>query len=456
MKRSNLEMNYYIEEIKEYKKLIEKFEDEIKKIQNDKISLSKENDEMKLLISQLGSENNNLKKKIDNLQKGNEEISEINILLKEQINNINLQNQKELDSLRNINNLISYNNTAPIENQTEIVLKLKNAEIYSLKEEILSLTRKNKKLQLDFEDLKKKYELEIFNIKFDKEKMNNINIMNESKEELGESNRKMLDELKLNNIRNESNKIIEQLEKELIDTRNKKENEIKNLEDNFYKDKNKLINQNIAISKNLDSIKNKLSLKDVELVNIQKQINKMGSSNQNLGNKIIFLLNQNNQLQNEIEYLENKIYELNNLIKEREREFDEENNEYKRQMNKLKSELTEYKKLIETKEKEKIKMQKKYDSILDEKRLLLDKIVILQEENELKMETAKNAKLITKNYLNKYLIEKEEEIKNLNEYISKIKKELNKIKEKKIIINLNVKNLMMELKRISFNYLYLR
>ena len=76
-------------------------------------------------------------------------------------------------------------------------------------------------------------------------------------------------------------------------------------------------------------------------------------------------------------------------------------------------------------------MQNKYDSIIEEKRLLLDKIIILQEENELKIENVKNKKINSKNYLNKYLIEKEEEIKNLNEYISKIKKEFNKIKEKK-------------------------
>ena len=275
------------------------------------------------------------------------------------------------------------------------------------------------------EELKRKFEFEKNKINNDKDYMKDLNIINESKEEFDENNKKRLEELKLNNIRNENNKIIEKLEKELIDTKKIKENEIKNLEDYFYRDKNKLINQNIAISKNLDSIKNKLSLKDVELLNIQKQIDQVGTSNQNLENQIIFLLNENNELQNEIKYLENKIYELNNLIKERENEFNEEINEYKRQINKLKSEINEFNKLVEVKENEKIKMQKKYDSIMEEKRLLLDKIVILQEENELKIETVKNKKINTKNYLNKYLFEKEEEIKNLNECISKIKKEFN-------------------------------
>ena len=240
MRRNNPELNYYLEEIKEYKKLIDKLEAEIKKNQNDKISFSKEKNEIKLLVSQLNLENDNLKKEINNLQKENREISEINILLKEQINDINSQHKKEVDSLRNINNLISFNNTSSIENQTEVILKFKNAEIYSLKEEISSLNRINNKLELDLEDLKRKFELEKNKTNNDNENINNLNIINESKEEFDENNKKRLDELKLNNIRNENNIIIEKLEKELMDTRNQNKNEIKNLEDNFYMDKKKL------------------------------------------------------------------------------------------------------------------------------------------------------------------------------------------------------------------------
>ena len=123
--------------------------------------------------------------------------------------------------------------------------------------------------------------------------------------------------------------------------------------------------------------------------------------------------------------------QLSNLIKEREKELNEENNEYKKQIDKLKSQINEYKNLVEKKENEKINIQKRYDCIVEEKKILLDKMIILQEENQLKIETAKNKKLNTKNHLNKYLFEKEEEIKNLNEYIYKIKKEFNKVKEKK-------------------------
>ena len=195
MRRNNPELNYYLEEIKEYKKLIDKLEAEIKKNQNDKISFSKEKNEIKLLVSQLSLENDNLKKEINNLQKENREISEINILLKEQINDINSQHKKEVDSLRNINNLISFNNTSSIENQTEVILKFKNAEIYSLKEEISSLNRINNKLELDLEDLKRKFELEKNKANNDNENINNLNIINESKEEFDENNKKRLDEL---------------------------------------------------------------------------------------------------------------------------------------------------------------------------------------------------------------------------------------------------------------------
>ena len=155
------DMNYYLEELKEYKKLNEKLEIELRKYHKEKISLSKENNEMKSLISQLDLENDNIKKEIINLQKDNKEITDINILLKEQINNINSQHQNEIDSLRNINNLLVSNNTSPIENLIEIILKLKNAEINSLKEEILTLTKNNNKLKLDYEEITRKFESEL-------------------------------------------------------------------------------------------------------------------------------------------------------------------------------------------------------------------------------------------------------------------------------------------------------
>jgi len=160
----------------------------------------------------------------------------------------------------------------------------------------------------------------------------------------------------------------------------------------FYEDKNELMNQNDLMLKDIDSMKNKLSLKDIQLLNIQKEINKMDLNNKKLEDINIFIINENTQLKNEIKDLEEKIYELQKLIKTRENEFLQEKNEYKEEIKLLKTDNNKYKILAETKEKEKIKIQKKIKHIMDEKKLLLDKIILMQEENEFYIGTIKNKK----------------------------------------------------------------
>ena len=91
---------------------------------------------------------------------------------------------------------------------------MKNAEINSLKEEILTLTKNNNKLKLDYEEITRKFESELSKNKNNNENIFNLNLLNEQKQEINENNEKIIDELKLNNIRNEKNKIIEQMEKE--------------------------------------------------------------------------------------------------------------------------------------------------------------------------------------------------------------------------------------------------
>lgn len=210
-----------------------------------------------------------------------------------------------------------------------------------------------------------------------------------------------------------------------------KENELKKLKNNFSGFKEELIEQYNSLLKDLDLTNNKLSLKDFHLMNIQKQIDKMDLRNKNLEGQIILILNENIQLKNEIKELVNKIEELNNLIKEREKEFVEENQGYKTEITKLKGEINKYKNLVEIKEKEKLKLEKRCKYIIDEKKILVDKITLLQDENDLDIENIRNKKGNPKNYKNINIYEKDEEIKNLNEYILKIKKELDKIKEKK-------------------------
>ena len=258
-----------------------------------------------------------------------------------------------------------------------------------------------------------------------------MEIIQEQNKENKEIYNKILDEIKIQNKTNQNNKDIEELEIKLNKAEKEKENELKKLKNNFSGFKEELIEQYNSLLKDLDLTNNKLSLKDFHLMNIQKQIDKMDLRNKNLEGQIILILNENIQLKNEIKELVNKIEELNNLIKEREKEFVEENQGYKTEITKLKGEINKYKNFVEIKEKEKLKLEKRCKFIIDEKKILVDKITLLQDENDLDIENIRNKKGNPKNYKNIYIYEKDEEIKNLNEYILKIKKELNKIKEKK-------------------------
>jgi len=51
---------------------------------------------------------------------------------------------------------------------------------------------------------------------------------------------------------------------------------------------------------------------------------------------------------------------------------------------------------LDRKEKEKIKLLKKYNNVINEKKLLLDKMLLMQEENELFIEKIKNKNIYSK------------------------------------------------------------
>ena len=85
MEEKDMNMNYVLDELREYKKLSIKLEQELKKNQTKISNLLNSNDELKSILSQTNIERNKMKKEIDNLLQENKELSEKNNSLEEHI-----------------------------------------------------------------------------------------------------------------------------------------------------------------------------------------------------------------------------------------------------------------------------------------------------------------------------------------------------------------------------------
>ena len=125
-------LNEILEELDKYKIYSNELKQEIIKKEEEISVLVNSNNDMPSILSQLQTENNYIKKELINAKSENEELKEKNNLLEEQINNINIQHQKELNSIKNI----IQDNSLKESNNIESLLKIKEEEIKTLKNEI--------------------------------------------------------------------------------------------------------------------------------------------------------------------------------------------------------------------------------------------------------------------------------------------------------------------------------
>ena len=166
VEQNDLNFNYLLDELKEYKKLSIKLEEELKKNQNKISNLLNSNDELKSIISKNNIDKKDMQKQIDDLLEKNAELSDKNNLLEEHLNNINIQYKDESNFLKIRNDLFANKN----DNQIELTLKLKEEEIDSLKKEILILKEDKNQLEFELNNIKKNFNSEL--IKREKEKRN--------------------------------------------------------------------------------------------------------------------------------------------------------------------------------------------------------------------------------------------------------------------------------------------
>ena len=144
MSDGNINNQNIFDELLEYQKLIKKLEEVIISKEGELSLAYNKSKELFEELKKKNNENNELKKEISNLnQKNNElseknrELSDVNDILTNQINDIKYQHQKEINSLKTINDLEKNSIINKNEFNTKILEfeKIKNAEILALKTE---------------------------------------------------------------------------------------------------------------------------------------------------------------------------------------------------------------------------------------------------------------------------------------------------------------------------------
>jgi hypothetical protein len=164
-------LNEILEELDKYKIYSNELKQEIIKKEEEISVLVNSNNDMTSILSQLQTENNYIKKELINAKSENEELKEKNNLLEEQINNINIQHQKELNSIKNI----IQDNSLKESNNIESLLKIKEEEIKTLKNEISRIRQEKDLLELNYQNLKNNFSNEINKIKLNIQENIDIN-----------------------------------------------------------------------------------------------------------------------------------------------------------------------------------------------------------------------------------------------------------------------------------------
>ena len=458
MLEEDTNMENILEELNEYKKLTQKLENELIYKANEISSMIKACNNYESKIEQLNEEIINLKKENSSLIQKNNELLDNNDLLTKEIIDINNRPQEEIKYVKNINELSDKINLINKDELNKKILeleKMKNEEISLLREQIINLTREkgdielklNNQIRKNFDSNKKDliYQNMNMNINNNNNYNDNDNIfLNETKNERNEMFQKIIKELKKQNVNNDKNNIIAMLTERLRKEKEKNLKEMEKIEQNHLDEIKDLKSKNMMLINKLNGLNDKLSYKDIQILDIQKKIDQMNITYQNLENNNTLLMNENNFLKKEKNDLKNSIDYLKNEIEIRKEDFLIEKKKYEKNIKTLNSEINNYQDMLNKKEKENNELHNNYNNIIEEKKLLSEKIdKFIQEENELNLNIydKDNKKIIKKYIKENYIIEKDEEIKSLNKYIDKIKKEYFEAIDKKKYYKTQCKNI---------------
>ena len=411
------DFNSQINDLIEYKKLVVKLEEALKLKEDENQKILKINSELKELNNEMRIVMNNQNQKI--IQQYSE-IKNISKNYENQINTLNISHENEKQKYdEKIFELSAYNPhnheikiKKDIEEKYKLIIKNKDLEISNLSEELNelkdNLTLKEKELnilKINFnEQLYTERDTHSYQMKDLLTKISNQNNLEKADEE-----KEILKEFKLSIKQNEEK--IEILQKELENERKEKaQNEIKYNKELFDLDtklkeeidKNQILNDDINNFKEIfEKIKISISDNEFEMNKIDEENKKLMENKESL---IIDIKEKENLIQE-------KIKELNNITKN-----------YKKILNENKIQKEENKNLQKkiTDLEEKLNKEQKFEN----ENTLLNSAENVKLYKEAYDETReKYRKLIQEQKKMQSEIEsKNEEIKNLNNYLEKIKK----------------------------------
>ena len=428
MEENYLNYKDILDELLEYKKLVVKLEKEL---------ISKE-DEKSLLLNNLNSlkqqyekEIADLKDQIIELNNKNKELTDINLKLENEKDDCVFQFKKEIENLKRLNS--ATNNL--VQNKNEInkkiidLEKIKNEEIAELRAKISALNKEKNNIEMEFREYKINQPNDIKMTKErDKHNFNFAENIENEKDKMKKSIESMKEQVRKNEDSN-INKISELTFAQFKEEKNNYLKDIRLIEEKHNYEVNKLKEKNESLNNKINVLNNDLSYKEAQLYEMQRKLDKMNIENKALENSNNILLNENDCLKDETQ---NNLTNLSNLINRREKEIVELEDGYKTSIKKLRNDLREYKNKLIEKEKENFELKNKINKINEEKKSLIDKMMKIQNENENNSAYLNSNKKAIKEYeKDNYIFEKEEEINNLNKYISKIKKEYFEAIEKK-------------------------
>ena len=313
----------------QYKRLVFKLEEEIKKKDSENLLLIKLNNDLKSLCDNIQNESTELNSK---LLFQYSEIKRINKSHQEEIKNINFNFEKQKQIYEDKIKQLCANNTLnqkikmekEIEMRYEEKIKSKDTQIEILNKTKNRLEKDKKELQSEIEELKLKRGV---GIKIEKNENNNLmdNInLNEKEDEIDKSN-KIIKELQ--NIINNKEEKISELAKELNNIKKEKNDYENIIAKKYYFNKNELLdaqNKNKLLLSELDKKEKELINIKEKLINLQNWVDEKNKNINNLyeeKNKLLIeyeKLKENEEINNE--YFQNQLDALKNLIKKNEKD----------------------------------------------------------------------------------------------------------------------------------------
>ena len=407
---------------KDYNKLLHQFQAAEPKLRK----VSETNEKLRNELGLQVQENKKLKNDNDELQR--------------KVESLNEKYKKDFCSIKgNIESLYKNKIEREIQENFEYKVKQKEIEIKNLENKYETCEKEKNSLKYELNELKNEKEKEIYNLTNKYENENNI--LNKKIEEMIEKNNKnnnknvdynnmIINELKIenNNNRNEINRlnnILNQYKTQnnnlIVESnqRNKdKSDEIESLKFKINLQNNQIID-----------ISTKLSMKDKQLINVQSQLDVITNTYRNSEKNNEYLLREKNALEKNYIEVQNELNMLKNLLNQREQEIEKEMAKisYENVPESFEVQLQQLKKLIEIRNEECDALNIKNKNIEEEKKLMNDKI------NELQKELEKSKNIFSDKDLKlrgNDMRKKDKDLKEIYEYLDKIKKE-NKIILKK-------------------------